>query len=277
MWRMFHGGVLKSKTLPRSVRARNTYTPHSSCWLGWLLCPAPSENKLGVEADDYMILGRTRDPQSSHAHAEQTLCAPKQSKTNRCVLAAQSSPLRAMFEGSFKEGSENVIALLDVEPSSFSLLLDFLYGRSIDVNDENVEALLDLSARYGVSLLRRHCCAFMAGSANPSKACSLLAVADRYDCHRLRRELLAYTLEVRFPFCVRVCARMCVWVWAWLLACCAWDLVFSVFVGNRIGPLLGGREGAIGTGVRTTADLWVHNVKLLYVPICTNLLCSCLP
>eukprot|EP00903_Cladosiphon_okamuranus_P009315 g8887.t1 len=119
-------------------------------------------------------------------------------KAHKCVLAAQSSPLRAMFEGSFKEGSEDLISLVDVEPSSFSLLLDFFYGRSVEVVDENVEALLELSARYGVSLLRRHCCAFMAGSANPNNACSLLAVADRYDCHRLRTELLAFLLEC-FP------------------------------------------------------------------------------
>lgn len=101
-----------------------------------------------------------------------------------------------MFEGSFKEGSEDVITLRDVEPSSFSLLLDFLYGLSVEITEDNVEALLDLSARYGVALLRRHCCAFMAGSAEPSKACCLLAMADRYDCRRLRRELLVYTLEV---------------------------------------------------------------------------------
>lgn len=106
-----------------------------------------------------------------------------------------------MFEGSFKEGSENVIALVDVDPSSFSLLLDFLYGRSVEVVGDNVEALLDLSARYGVSLLRRHCCAFMADTANASNACSLLAVADRYDCRRLRRELLAFLLEVRCASC----------------------------------------------------------------------------
>ncbi|CAM9896899.1 unnamed protein product [Ectocarpus sp. 8 AP-2014] len=122
----------------------------------------------------------------------------KHFKAHKCVLAAQSSPLRAMFEGSFKEGGEDVIALLDVEPSSFSLLLDFFYDRRVEVTDENVEALLDLSARYGVSLLRRHCCAFLAGSASPATACSLLSVADRYDCHRLRRVILAYTLE-RFP------------------------------------------------------------------------------
>lgn len=129
-------------------------------------------------------------------------------------MAAQSSPLRAMFEGSFKEGSENVIALVDVEPSSFALLLDFFYGRSVEVVGENVEALLDLSARYGVSLLRRHCCAFMADSANPSNACSLLAVADRYDCHKLRRELLAFLLQVR----VRV-ARACLNPGVLLLLC----------------------------------------------------------
>lgn len=123
-----------------------------------------------------------------------------------------------MFEGSFKEGSEDVIALLDVEPSSFSLLLDFLYDRRVEVTDENVEALLDLSARYGVSLLRRHCCAFLASSTSPATACSLFSVADRYDCHRLRRVILAYTLEVLIffalscayvPLCAPVGNRSC--------------------------------------------------------------------
>lgn len=122
-------------------------------------------------------------------------CLP--SLDHRCVLAAQSFPLRAMFEGAFKEGNESVIVLRDVEPLSFALLLDFLYDRSVNIASDNVEALLDLSARYGVSLLRRHCCAFLARSANPSNACSLLAIADRYDCRRLRRDLMTYTLEVK--------------------------------------------------------------------------------
>ncbi|CAM9797320.1 unnamed protein product, partial [Ectocarpus fasciculatus] len=136
---------------------------------------------------------RFRDLQRVGACCDVTLAVGgKHFKAHKCVLAAQSSPLRAMFEGSFKEGSEDVIALLDVEPSSFSLLLDFFYGRRVEVTDENVGALLDLSARYGVSLLRRHCCAFLAGSASPATACSLLSVADRYDCHRLRRVILAY-------------------------------------------------------------------------------------
>ena len=116
---------------------------------------------------------------------------------DRCVLAAQSFPLRAMFEGAFKEGKEDVITLRDVESSTFALLLDFWYDRSVEITTNNVEALLDLSARYGVSLLRRHCCAFVARSANPSNSFSLLAVADRYDCRRLRKKLLAYTLQAR--------------------------------------------------------------------------------
>lgn len=145
-------------------------------------------------------------PRNFHRTSRQSVNIPRPAafppektgrKRIRCVLAAQSSPLRAMFEGSFKEGNENVIALRDVEPASFSLLLDFLYGSGVEVVVENVEALLDLSARYGVSPLRRHCCAFLAASATPGRACSLLALADRYDCHRLRRQLLAYTLEVR--------------------------------------------------------------------------------
>lgn len=116
---------------------------------------------------------------------------------DRCVLAAQSFPMRAMFEGSFKEGKENVITLRDVEPSSFALLLDFWYDRSIEITMDNVEALLDLSGRYGVSLLRRQCCEFVARSANTRNSFTLLAVANRYDCRRLRKELLAYALRVR--------------------------------------------------------------------------------
>lgn len=101
-----------------------------------------------------------------------------------------------MFEGAFKEGSESVIALRGVEPSSFGLLLDFFYDRTVNITADNVEALLDLSARYSVLLLRLHCCSFVARSANPRNSCSLFAMADRYDCHRLRKGLLAYILEV---------------------------------------------------------------------------------
>lgn len=112
-------------------------------------------------------------------------------------MAAQSLPLRAMFEGAFKEGSESIIALREVEPSGFALLLDFLYDRGVKIDSANVEVLLELSARYGVSSLRRQCCAFIARSANPKNSCFLLAIADRYDCHRLSKNLMAYVLEVR--------------------------------------------------------------------------------
>lgn len=108
-----------------------------------------------------------------------------------------------MFDGAFKEGNEDVIELRGVEPSSFALLLHFFYDRNIEISSENVEALLDLSARYGVSLLRRHCCAFVARSTNPSNAFSLLTMADRYDCHKLRRDLLAYSWKVRIS-CFKV-------------------------------------------------------------------------
>lgn len=151
-----------------------------------------------------------------HCPASPSHLLPPPETTNelhpdRCVLAAQSFPLRAMFEGAFKEGREDVIALRDVDPSSFALLLDFWYDGNVEITAENVEALLDLSARYGVSLLRRRCCAFVARSATPSTACSLLAVADRYDCRRLKRDLLAYTLQVptkntRHFFRLRCCA-----------------------------------------------------------------------
>lgn len=128
------------------------------------------------------------------------------SLNDRCVLAAQSFPLRVMFEGAFKERNESVIALRDVEASSFSLLLDFFYDRSVNITSDNAEALLDLSARYAVSMLRRYCCAFLARSANPDNACSLLAVADRYDCHRLRRDLLVYILEVMMNMHILACS-----------------------------------------------------------------------
>ncbi|CAM9764989.1 unnamed protein product, partial [Discosporangium mesarthrocarpum] len=116
---------------------------------------------------------------------------------HRCVLAAQSQPLRAMLRGGggFKEGRESVVTLRDVDPLGFALLIDFLYDQEVEIRPDNVETLLELSARYAVTPLRRHCCAFLAGSVEPGNACSLLAVADRYDCRRLRRDLLAYILK----------------------------------------------------------------------------------
>jgi hypothetical protein len=73
-----------------------------------------------------------------------------------------------------------------------------VYGKSVRITRCNVEALLDLSARYAVPPLRRRCCAFLAASADATSACALLAVADRYDCTALRSALLAAVLRA-FP------------------------------------------------------------------------------
>ncbi|CAM9457218.1 unnamed protein product [Choristocarpus tenellus] len=117
-------------------------------------------------------------------------------KAHRCVLAAQSQPLRTMLqEGVLREGKESILTLTDVDPGGFSLLMDFLYNRRVEISVANVEDLLDLGTRYAVKHLRLRCCAFLARSVNPTNACNLLALADRHDCHRLRRDLLSYVLK----------------------------------------------------------------------------------
>jgi hypothetical protein len=76
-----------------------------------------------------------------------------------------------------------------------------VYGKSVRITRSNVEALLDLSARYAVPPLRRRCCAFLAASADATSACALLAVADRYDCTALRSALLAAVLRAFAETC----------------------------------------------------------------------------
>lgn len=115
-------------------------------------------------------------------------------KAHKCVLAAASMPLRAMFDSGFKEGNESVIVLHDVDERSFEQFLEFVYDRSVEVNRYNLEKLLDLSARYQIPQLRKHCCSFLAASADHDNACALLTIADRYNCVRLRTGLRSFVL-----------------------------------------------------------------------------------
>jgi len=48
----------------------------------------------------------------------------------------------------------------------------------VDVSQENVECLLELSVRFGVGSLMDYCCDFLAGTVHVESACAILALAD---------------------------------------------------------------------------------------------------
>lgn len=49
---------------------------------------------------------------------------------------------------------------------------------AVELSERNVESVLGLSVRYGVSALVEQCCGFLAGSISVSNAFGILTVAD---------------------------------------------------------------------------------------------------
>ncbi|KAJ8600436.1 hypothetical protein CTAYLR_001411 [Chrysophaeum taylorii] len=75
------------------------------------------------------------------------------------------------------------------DAESISLVLDFAYGALVTLTEKNVEALLEVASRLRIGTLVDECCAFVAQRTSASRACRVLALADKHKCTLLRRDV----------------------------------------------------------------------------------------
>lgn len=97
---------------------------------------------------------------------------------HRCWVAAFSQPLGAMFRSGMKESQESRIMLRDTDAGAFQLMLDFIYGGPVELNQDNIECVLELSVRFAVGVLIEQCCNFLASAVAVDTACAILILAD---------------------------------------------------------------------------------------------------
>lgn len=82
---------------------------------------------------------------------------------HRATLSASSASFQAVFAGGLKEGYQDTVNLREISAVPMSLVLDYMYGGDIVIEENNVEGLLELSDRLQIPSL----CGLLGRSAPP--------------------------------------------------------------------------------------------------------------
>jgi ADP-ribosylation factor protein 1 len=84
----------------------------------------------------------------------------KQFKAHKLILAARSKFFEALFYGNFKEGAQAEVEITDVDPAVFEIILQWIYTATITVNEEHVNAIMELAGRFDLQDLSKQCESF---------------------------------------------------------------------------------------------------------------------
>lgn len=123
-------------------------------------------------------------------------------RAHTAFLTLISPVFKSMFNGNWKENEKNV-TIADANYDDFEAFMQCLYGTEIEINQDNVEALLYLSHKYNIDDISNNCSAFMIQQLSDEKVLNGLNIAIIYDlaalqaaCEKLVSENTAAILEL---------------------------------------------------------------------------------
>jgi len=99
---------------------------------------------------------------------------------HRNIISVWSGPLERMLCGSFAEGSQREVFVKDVDPAAFDAMLKLMYCGVVDIDVDNVLAVLDVSVRFDVQPMVQFCVEFLQTNINSEHACRMLETGVQY-------------------------------------------------------------------------------------------------
>uniref|UniRef100_A0A146L255 Speckle-type POZ protein n=1 Tax=Lygus hesperus TaxID=30085 RepID=A0A146L255_LYGHE len=99
---------------------------------------------------------------------------------HKVVLAACSSAFRYMFS-EMENSANNQVLIPDVNAETFSVFLDFLYRKDVNLEKARADQLLSLADQYDVEDLAKLCDDSLEASLNVENAVDVLMLADSYE------------------------------------------------------------------------------------------------
>lgn len=103
-------------------------------------------------------------------------------------MSASSEYFRTMFKGSFAESCKNEVTLTNVTAIALKQIIDFCYTGKINLNRENVQAVLEASTEYQFPKIFIACSEYMTTHLCPENCIGVMYFAKRYDLTELHRE-----------------------------------------------------------------------------------------
>ncbi|XP_040282394.1 kelch-like protein 35 [Bufo bufo] len=114
---------------------------------------------------------------------------------HRGVLSANSSYFRAMFGGKLKESNLSVVKIEKISARIMGVLLDFMYGGSPKIEEDNVEDILQASDLLHICSLRDECVKFLDSQLDPSNCVGIMKFADMFSIISLSEKSKKLMLE----------------------------------------------------------------------------------
>ncbi|XP_005108729.1 kelch-like protein 24 [Aplysia californica] len=145
------------------------------------LCRGLSKLKASSEhTDTVLVVGDTRFP------------------CHRTVLAAMSPYFSAMFSSGMRESYDGIVTLKGINPSHFEKVLDFLYAGEIELSQECVIEVLQISSMYQIQALQLICEKFVSRDLSLHNCLLYWNLALIYNCSYLELHSFWCILEY-FP------------------------------------------------------------------------------
>ncbi|KAM4797404.1 kelch-like protein 35 [Rhinophrynus dorsalis] len=114
---------------------------------------------------------------------------------HKAILCANSSYFRAMFGGSLQESKLSVVSIQKITSSTMSLLLDYMYGESLLIQETNVVGILEATDLLHISTLRDACVKFLENQLHPCNCVGLMKFADSFSISTLSEKSKKLMLE----------------------------------------------------------------------------------
>lgn len=112
---------------------------------------------------------------------------------HRVVLASLSAYFRAMFTGEMAESKKKVITINGVDAKSLKTLVDYAYTATINISEENVQAILPAASVLQFEEVKRACSEFLRRQLDTDNCLGIKVFAEVHGCQELQSAATTYS------------------------------------------------------------------------------------
>ena len=125
-------------------------------------------------------------------------CGDQTFDCHKLVLATRSPVFKAMFQSNMRENSLNEVSIRDVQPSTISQMLHFIYTGTFKngfITEEGAYDLLGTANKYHLDLLKNLCEDKLCASLNIGNSVRYLVLSDMQQAFKLREMSLEFVVK----------------------------------------------------------------------------------